>query len=226
MSEPNAVRQILERPQDGILGAANALVLEIIVEMERILGTPTKEWTIDERKTTMQALMVKAANASATLRTWIDQNISLKNMGKIGGSMDSIELHARLTSTSNSRNWGNATLKDDLQKLVEAFGNGCEYELPTLRLGKMQLSLADQAQQSQTKSLIVDPKDQPYTIADLMMLHNLSRRTVIRLYEDEPGVQILQSSPEEQRKTGKRRHRTIRVPHRVYLRVKHRMENR
>ena len=71
----------------------------------------------------------------------------------------------------------------------------------------------------------VDPKDRPYTVDELMALHNFSRRTIIRLYESEPGVQILESSREHQRKTG-RRYRTLRVPRHVHLRVRHRMEVR
>jgi hypothetical protein len=69
----------------------------------------------------------------------------------------------------------------------------------------------------------VDPSQQLYTICDLAILHGLSRRTVTRLYENEPGVQVLQASRSQQRRIG-RRYRTIRVPRQVYLRVKHRME--
>jgi hypothetical protein len=67
----------------------------------------------------------------------------------------------------------------------------------------------------------VDPKLRPYKIDDLMVLHNLSRKTVIRLYENEPGVEVLS----DLRCTG-RHYRTIRVPRHVYARVKHRMEVR
>ncbi len=71
----------------------------------------------------------------------------------------------------------------------------------------------------------VSENDRPFTISELMMLHGLSRRTVIKLYESEPGVQILQASREHQQKIG-RRYRTIRVPRHVYRRVLHRMETR
>jgi len=70
---------------------------------------------------------------------------------------------------------------------------------------------------------MVDPNERPYTIKDLITLHNLSRRTIVRLYENEPGVLILQSP---HRANALRRHRTIRVPRHVYMRVKHRLENR
>jgi hypothetical protein len=69
-----------------------------------------------------------------------------------------------------------------------------------------------------------------YTIDELVVLHGFSRRTVIRLYEREPGVQVLER-PEalfgrrsRKGKPGKRRYRTIRVPQAVYQRMKHRLE--
>jgi hypothetical protein len=61
------------------------------------------------------------------------------------------------------------------------------------------------------------------TIGDLAILHSLSRRTVIRPYENEPGVQILQASRAHQQRIG-RHYCTIRVPRHVHLRVKHRLE--
>jgi hypothetical protein len=66
--------------------------------------------------------------------------------------------------------------------------------------------------------------ERPYSINELTVLHNLSRRTIIRLYENEPGVLVLQGSRVHQQALG-RRYRTIRVPQHVYRRVKHRMEN-
>jgi hypothetical protein len=72
---------------------------------------------------------------------------------------------------------------------------------------------------------MIESNERPYSIDDLAVLHNLSRRTVIRLYENEPGVLVLQASAEQQRAMG-RRYRTIRVPRHVYMRVKHRLENR
>jgi hypothetical protein len=66
----------------------------------------------------------------------------------------------------------------------------------------------------------VDPKLRPFSVNDLMILHNLSRRTIIRLYENESGVEVLP----DLRPPGKRRcHRTFRVPRHVYLRVRNRM---
>ena len=71
----------------------------------------------------------------------------------------------------------------------------------------------------------VDQKDKPFTISELMLMHNFSRRTTIKLYENEPGVQILQASRDHQQKIG-RRYRTLRVPQYVHMRVKHRLEVR
>ena len=67
---------------------------------------------------------------------------------------------------------------------------------------------------------MVDSNERPYSINDLMVLHNLSYRTIVRLYENEPGVQILQASQDHQQALG-RRYRTIRVPRHIYMRVKH-----
>lgn len=69
-----------------------------------------------------------------------------------------------------------------------------------------------------------DSLERPFSIQDLMVLHNLSYRSVVRLYENEPGVLILEN-PIRHRKIG-RRHRTIRIPRLVYQRVRHRMEHR
>src|SRR5438876_10771351 len=64
------------------------------------------------------------------------------------------------------------------------------------------------------------PRVTPYSIYELVELHGLSRRTVILLYENEAGVQIL-NRPEAMHK---RRYRTMRVPHQVYQRVKSKLE--
>jgi hypothetical protein len=57
-----------------------------------------------------------------------------------------------------------------------------------------------------------------YTVNELVALHRFSRRTVIRLYEREPGIEVLER-PEDIRRN-KRRYRSFRVPHYVYARVK------
>jgi hypothetical protein len=59
---------------------------------------------------------------------------------------------------------------------------------------------------------------QIFSILDLTIVHGLNRRTVARLYEHEPGVQVLQGSRSHEQRIG-RRYRTIRVPRHVYLRV-------
>ena len=59
-----------------------------------------------------------------------------------------------------------------------------------------------------------------YTVSDLAVMHNLSRRTILRLYESEPGIQVL-DRPESFRK---RRYRTLRVPVYVHQRVKAKLE--
>ena len=56
---------------------------------------------------------------------------------------------------------------------------------------------------------------QTYTIGEAAELTGLSPQTMTRMFEDEPGVIII-DRPE---KMHKRRHRTIRIPRQVYERV-------
>jgi hypothetical protein len=53
------------------------------------------------------------------------------------------------------------------------------------------------------------------TVAEVVSLTGLSTRTVIRLFESEPGVLILSRGE----KKHKRKYRTIRIPRGVYERV-------
>jgi hypothetical protein len=54
----------------------------------------------------------------------------------------------------------------------------------------------------------------PYTVAEVVKLTGLSVQTVIRLFENERGVIVLQG-----RKPGKRAYRSFRIPRAVYRRV-------
>ena len=54
-----------------------------------------------------------------------------------------------------------------------------------------------------------------YTVAEVAALMGLSRSTVTRLFDHEPGVLILER-PELMHK---RRYRSIRIPHAAYQRV-------
>jgi hypothetical protein len=69
---------------------------------------------------------------------------------------------------------------------------------------------------------VVDPSMRPYSVDDLMKLHGLSRQTIISLYENERGVQIIENTARQQ--SGVRRHRTLRIPRHVYRRVCQRIE--
>jgi len=55
----------------------------------------------------------------------------------------------------------------------------------------------------------------PYTVDEVAALTGLSRGTIIRTFEREPGVIIL----ERPEKLHKRRFRTIRIPRAIYERV-------
>jgi hypothetical protein len=65
--------------------------------------------------------------------------------------------------------------------------------------------------------IIESVPDKPvYSVAEMCVLLGCSRWTVIRIFENEPGVLIL-LRPETMHK---RRRRMIRIPRSVYLRVK------
>ena len=62
--------------------------------------------------------------------------------------------------------------------------------------------------------------DKPaYTVAEIAAFTGLSRRTVTRLFEAEPGIIVL-ARPEKMNKRG---YRSIRIPAAVYQRVVRRM---
>ena len=66
------------------------------------------------------------------------------------------------------------------------------------------------------KKIEVDADKPVFSVADMCVLLGCSRWTVIRLFENEPGVLIL-LRPETMHK---RRRRMIRIPRAVYLRVR------
>jgi hypothetical protein len=66
------------------------------------------------------------------------------------------------------------------------------------------------------KKIEVDPDKPCFTVAEVSLLLGLSRWTVIRLFEGEPGVLIL-LRPETMHK---RRRRKMTIPRAVYLRVR------
>jgi hypothetical protein len=92
-------------------------------------------------------------------------------------------------------------------------------------LGEEQLSmrLRNVAAEQNVTTNTVDPSVRPFTVTDLMSLHALSRPTIIALYENERGVQIIENT-ERQKQCNVRKKRVIRVPRHVYARVRRRME--
>jgi transcriptional regulator GlxA family with amidase domain len=54
-----------------------------------------------------------------------------------------------------------------------------------------------------------------YTVAEVAILWNLSRDTIRRLFQNEPGVIVLTAATHR----GKRRYKTLRIPESVLLRV-------
>jgi hypothetical protein len=71
------------------------------------------------------------------------------------------------------------------------------------------------------KSTEVDPNKPVFSVADVCLLLGFSRWTVIRLFQDEPGV-LIRRHPEQMHK---RSRRIIRIPRTVFLRVKARLES-
>jgi hypothetical protein len=66
------------------------------------------------------------------------------------------------------------------------------------------------------KKTEVDPDKPCFTVAEIAVLLGCSRWTVIRVFENEPGV-LIRLHPETMHK---RRRRMIRVPRAVFLRVR------
>ena len=66
------------------------------------------------------------------------------------------------------------------------------------------------------------PEPQTYSVLEVAALTGLSRQTVTRLFEKEPGVLVLNRSE----KMHKRGYRTLRIPRHVYDRVLVRLTNR
>lgn len=70
-------------------------------------------------------------------------------------------------------------------------------------------------------SFVDDGKQDTFTVAQIASLWNLSRDTIQRLFQDEPGVVVLG----DKNPRGKRRRVTLRVPRAVMDRVKKRRSN-
>lgn len=60
-----------------------------------------------------------------------------------------------------------------------------------------------------------------FTVDMIAVEWNLDRDTVRKLFEDEPGVLVIQAKPSRH----KRRYRTLRIPPHVKERVQHRLSN-
>jgi hypothetical protein len=64
--------------------------------------------------------------------------------------------------------------------------------------------------------------DETYTIPEIAAKLKLSQQTALRMFEEEPGVIVL----ERPGKMHKRKYRTVRVPRHVYDRVIGRLANK
>jgi hypothetical protein len=214
------------RALTNILNSADVILRNVIVQVKVIVSTPTREWSGLARKRSMEELARTAHDAVLVLDGWMQKDLWIKNIGKFVGCLESIRLTARAASFGQSRCSGRASLKQDVNHMKELLGDGTEFEDETwerqVRAPQITTALPPVKKEG---SFMVNPKERPYSISELAVLHNLSRQTVVRLYENEPDVLILEASRLHQEQLG-RRYRTIRVPQHVYRRVKHRMENR
>jgi hypothetical protein len=70
------------------------------------------------------------------------------------------------------------------------------------------------------KKIEVDPDAAVFTVAQVCVLLGLSRWTVIRIFEHEPGI-LVRVHPEKMHKRGRR---IIRIPRAAFLRVRAKME--
>jgi hypothetical protein len=210
-----------------ILNSADQLLRGVIAAVRRIVDTPTRDWTFESRRHAMVGLNQAAGEAAQIFGTWMERNVWIKDVGRICRLLESIKSEAWIASMGDSRFRGRNSLRHDLERLINALGNGCECEMTIQTPDDKSLRSSHDSVRRDipSPSERIDSKNRPYTIRELAVLQNLSYQTIVRLYENEPGILVLQGSPEHQRKL-KRRHRTIRVPHHVYLRVKHRLENR
>jgi hypothetical protein len=65
----------------------------------------------------------------------------------------------------------------------------------------------------------MEPIEPMYSVNDLVRMHGLSRRTIIRLYDEEKDIEPLT------RVRNGRTRKTRRIPRRVYLRMVHRIKS-
>jgi hypothetical protein len=71
-----------------------------------------------------------------------------------------------------------------------------------------------------SKKIEAVPDKAAYSVAEVAFLLGYSRWTIIRLFENEPGV-LIRRHPEKMHKRGRR---AIRIPRAVYLRVRAKLE--
>lgn len=201
-----------------------------IRQVETNVNTPTREWTWPARKRSLENIVRTADEALACLDEWTQTKNGLKNGFQFVDWVGSIKSTARQSTFAESRCWGRTDLRQGVKRLKELFGEGCEFEdervefkidqRPNLEVVKPALRDAT-FRAFEEGNMTVDTNQRPYSIKELAFLHHLSRAKVTQLYENEPGVLVLQAATGE-----KRRYRTIRVPRHVYLRVRHRLEKK
>jgi hypothetical protein len=224
-----------EKPKPTTLDSADALLRAVASELETNVNTPTKEWSHGARRVSMRQLCLTANKASAFLDDCVEKDLRIKNAGKLIHCLERISWTAndvvrQYDYRAPSIIQGRSSLKEYLACLKPLLGNGVALEENHVlerppRPQPPVITTPPPAPPAKEIRLADLERKRPYTIQELVVLHNLSSRTITRLYENEPDVLILQSPRAHQEKIG-RHYRTIRVPEHVYRRVKHRLEKR
>jgi len=198
-----------------ILNDADNRLRGLISHLDRILSTPTQSWTYETRKQAMKGLSVAAYGIMEQLGFWMEQNVWIRGIVEIRGVVESVRTNAWHASLSESRIWGRTYLRQDLDKLIKLFGDGCECEMD---MGSVDSSQAAQAIKYQFKERNEKPPEY-LSVAEVANLLGVSRALVTRHFEHYPGV--IDLSEKKDRRSRIRRYRTLRIPRGVLNRFIH-----
>src|SRR4051794_35057748 len=112
-----------------ILNEADTTLRAFISHLDRVLSTPTQSWTVETRKQAMKGLSSAACDAMNRFGIWMEQNVWIRGIVEIHGRLDSVRTNAWQATIGESRVWGRTYLRQDFERLVQLFGEGCECEM-------------------------------------------------------------------------------------------------
>jgi hypothetical protein len=119
-----------EKPKPTMLASANALLRAVVSELETNVNTPTKEWSSASRRVSMQQLFRTASQAKTFLDEGVEEDLRIKNAGKLVGCLECIISTAFLAGRDSmqTRCWGRTYLKYNLADLKNLLGDGVTIE--------------------------------------------------------------------------------------------------